>query len=223
MTLSNSVKVGIDFSEPFDTVRDFRQGEPLSCDLFNFVIESVLRKVKVHCNDTIFQKTVQLLAYVDDIDIIGRTKREATAAFSAIGRKSTKMGMAVNEGKTKYTLSTSRYLRLIDSQITADNYTFDTVNEFIYLDSAITTKNNVSLEIKLIMITLVNKMLMLHVLLYGTEAWTLLTTDAPALRVFEKKFLRKIFGLVRVCDDFRVGSVSELYELINDIDIVHGY
>ena len=30
----------------------------------------------------------------------------------------------------------------------ADNYTFDTVKEFIYLGSAVTIKNDVSLEIK---------------------------------------------------------------------------
>ena len=58
------------------------------------------------------------------------------------------MGLAVNEGKTKYLLSTSREVQRIDSQITADNYTFDTVKEFIYLGSAVTTKNDVSVEIK---------------------------------------------------------------------------
>ena len=39
-------------------------------------------------------------------------------------------------------------MRRINSRITADNYTFDTVKEFIYLGSAVTTKNDVSLEIK---------------------------------------------------------------------------
>ena len=73
MTLSNScnsVKIGIDLFEPFDTVQGFRQGVPLSSDIFNFVMESVLRKAGVHRNGTIFQKSVQLLAYADDIDII---------------------------------------------------------------------------------------------------------------------------------------------------------
>ena len=57
MTLSNScsfVKVGKDLSVPFDTVRAFRQGEPLSCDLFNFLLESVLRKA----GGTIYYKSV---------------------------------------------------------------------------------------------------------------------------------------------------------------------
>ena len=47
-------------------------------------MESVLRKASVHRNDTIFYKSVLLLAYVDNIDIIGRTMRDVTAPFSAI-------------------------------------------------------------------------------------------------------------------------------------------
>ena len=91
---------------------------------------SVLRKAGVHRCGTIFQKSVQLLAYANDIDIIGRTKRNVTAAFGAIERESTKM-LVVNEGKTKYMFSTSRDVRRIDSRITVDNYTFD--SQGIYL------------------------------------------------------------------------------------------
>ena len=55
-------------------------------------------------------------------------------------------------------------------------------------------------------------------LLYDAEAWTLLSTDALAFRAFERKVLLKIFGPVRVGDDLRINS--ELYELLNDIDVV---
>ena len=44
---------------------------------------------------------------------------------------------------------------------------------------------------------------------------TLLSTDTVALRVFERKVLRKIFGPVRVGDDFRIRFNSELYEPLN--------
>ena len=64
------------------------------------------------------------------------------------------------------------------------------------------------------------KTLILPVLFYGAEAWTLLSTDAAALRVFERKVLPKIFGPVRVGDDFRIRFNSELYELLNDMDVV---
>ena len=56
--------------------------------------------------------------------------------------------------------------------------------------------------------------------LYGAESWTLLNTDAAALEVFERKVLPKIFGPVQVGDDFRKRWKSELYELLNDIDVV---
>ena len=54
-------------------------------------MESVPRKAGVHRNGTIIQKSVQLLAYADNIDIIGCTKLDVTAAFSAIEWESTKM------------------------------------------------------------------------------------------------------------------------------------
>ena len=108
-------------------------------------MESVLRKTGVDCNGTIFYKSVQLLAYADDIDIIGRTMRDVTAVLSAIERESGKMGLAVNEGKTKYMLTWG--VPRMGSQITANSYNFDVVKEFIYLGTAINT-TNVSLEIK---------------------------------------------------------------------------
>ena len=142
-----------------------------------------------------FKKSVQLLAYADDIDIIGRTKRDVTATFSATEQESTKMGLAVNEVKTQYILSTNGEVRLIDSQIKVDKYTFNIVKEFIYLGSVIITKNDFSLEIKR-RITFANsyfyglnrqfsnsgrscttklifyKKLIVPVLLYDAEAWT---------------------------------------------------
>ena len=45
---------------------------------------SVLRKARVHRNGTIFYKSVQVLAVAEDIDIIRRTMRDVTVAFSAI-------------------------------------------------------------------------------------------------------------------------------------------
>ena len=40
-------------------------------------------------------------------------------------------------------------MRRIDSQITSDYYIFDKVKEFVYLGSAVITKHDISLEIKL--------------------------------------------------------------------------
>ena len=49
-----------------------------------------------------FKKTVQLLAYADDIDIVGRTKGYVKSVFSAIEWESSKMGLTINEGKRRH-------------------------------------------------------------------------------------------------------------------------
>ena len=68
-------------------------------------MERVLRKTGVHRKGTKVYKSVQLLAYADDIVSIGRTMGDVTAGFSAIERESAKRALAVNEGKTKNMLS----------------------------------------------------------------------------------------------------------------------
>ncbi|XP_060665609.1 uncharacterized protein LOC132797867 [Drosophila nasuta] len=55
---------------------------------------------------------------------------------------------------------------------------------------------------------------------YGAEAWIVSMTDAVAFKVFERKILRKIFGPVRIGDDFRIRMNHELYELYDDVDVV---
>ena len=67
-------------------------------------------------------------------------------SFTAIKVESTKIDLAVNERKTKYMLSTSKDVWPTDPHITADNYNFDIVNEFILAPSL--PPKNVSLEIK---------------------------------------------------------------------------
>lgn len=52
-------------------------------DFFNFVMESVLLMAVVLYSGRIFSKGVQLLTSADDIDIIGYTMWNITAAFSA--------------------------------------------------------------------------------------------------------------------------------------------
>ena len=102
----------------------------------------------MHSNGSILYQSVQFLAYAYDIDIIRRTMRDVTnAAFGAIERESAIMGMAVNEGKTKYMMMTSGVVPRMP-QITANSHNFGVFKEFIYLGTAINTSNDVSLEIK---------------------------------------------------------------------------
>ncbi|XP_049301820.1 LINE-1 retrotransposable element ORF2 protein isoform X6 [Bactrocera dorsalis] len=56
LTLSNtksSVRIGKNLSEPFDTKRGFRQGDSLSCDFFNLLLEKIIRAAELNRAGTI--------------------------------------------------------------------------------------------------------------------------------------------------------------------------
>ena len=66
MTLKNAhcvVKVGNNLSEPFVAKRGFRQGDSLSCDFFNILMERIICATGLRHSGTIFYKSFMRLAY----------------------------------------------------------------------------------------------------------------------------------------------------------------
>ena len=53
----------------------FRQGDGLSCDLFNICLEIIIRAANIDTTDSIYNKALQILGYADDLDIITRDIR----------------------------------------------------------------------------------------------------------------------------------------------------
>ncbi|WP_333765086.1 reverse transcriptase domain-containing protein, partial [Streptomyces sp. IBSBF 2390] len=76
MTLAetrSAVRIAKQVSEPFTTTKGFRQGDALSCDLFNICLEVIVRRAGLSGTaNNIITGSVQLLGYADDIDIISR-------------------------------------------------------------------------------------------------------------------------------------------------------
>ena len=71
-----------------------------------------------------------LLAYADDIDIIGRNLQEVTPLLSRIEKESAKFGLAVNEDKTKIIILTDKTYTGLDQRVNVDNrYNFEAVDE----------------------------------------------------------------------------------------------
>jgi Reverse transcriptase (RNA-dependent DNA polymerase) len=69
------VKVQGSLSGSFESSVGLRQGDGLSTKLFNIALEGVIRISKVETSGTIFNKSVQLLGFADDIDIVARNLR----------------------------------------------------------------------------------------------------------------------------------------------------
>ena len=72
---------------PLDVKRGFRQGDYLSCDFFNVLMERIICAASLKQSGTIFYKSVMPLGYADDVEIIGRSDREVAVAISKFARK----------------------------------------------------------------------------------------------------------------------------------------
>jgi hypothetical protein len=82
------VKIQNNYSESFETRQGLRQGDVLlSTLLFNVVLEVIVRRATLQTTGTIFNKETQLLAYVDDIDIVCRNQSAVRDAFLALERE----------------------------------------------------------------------------------------------------------------------------------------
>jgi sorting nexin-29 len=242
LTMSNvecRVRIQEDLSEPLKTLNGLRQGDALACMLFNMALEKAIRDAGVQTTGHIFNKSVQLLAYADDIDIIARSLSDLKTAFRALASSAKNMGLEVNGAKTKYMPINGRQN---PPSLLIDGYCFETVSEFIYLGTMVTGNNDVAAEIKRRIVTanrsyfglqrqmksrhlsrktklLLYKTLVRPVLTYGSECWTISKSDEGALERFERKVLRRIFG--PICDngEWRIRRNDELYSLYKDATI----
>lgn len=248
MTLSNTwscVKAAGKTSNKFRTVRGLKQGDALSCGFFNTILELIMQVANINTSHTIYNKSNQILGYADDLDLIGRTKEDVEESFTSIEAAANSIGLKVNEGKTKYMLTSTKERSFTDlgPTVTMGNHQFETVRKFVYLGSEITSENDVTVEIKR-RIVLANKCLfglrkfmrskitsrrtklklynelILPVLLYGSETWDLQITDERLLEVFERKVLRMIYGPVCIEGVWRSRFNHELYQLSQQPDVL---
>jgi sorting nexin-29 len=82
-----------------------RQGDALACLLFNIVLEKTARDAVIQTHVTMFYKFIQSLEYADDMDIIARSKPLIKEAFLALEGAARRMGLRINQEKTKYMIT----------------------------------------------------------------------------------------------------------------------
>ena len=92
--------------------------------------------------------THQLLAYADDVNILGgsiRTLKENAEALVAATRE---IGLEVSAVKTKYMVVSRDQNAGRNHSVRIDNSTFERVEEFKYLGTTLTNQNSILEEIK---------------------------------------------------------------------------
>jgi len=95
------VRVGKNVSDRFPIRNGLKQGDSLSPTIFNFALEYAIRRVQVNQVGLKLNGTHQLLAYADDVNILGgsiHTLKENAEALVAATRE---IGLEVSVDKTK--------------------------------------------------------------------------------------------------------------------------
>ncbi|GBM93960.1 hypothetical protein AVEN_106928-1 [Araneus ventricosus] len=139
------VKIRNHLSESFTAERGLRQGDSLACLLFNLALEKCIRVSGLDRRSTLWNRSLQLLAYADDIDIIGRSERAVKEAFRALEISATDMFSLIVRSKTKFMevpSSTGNY-----TSFRINGHTFERVSEFKYLGTIINDQNMLKAEI----------------------------------------------------------------------------
>jgi hypothetical protein len=92
--------------------------------------------------------THQLLAYADDVNILGGCAYTVKENAETLVVATKEIGLEVNADKTKY-MVTSRYRNAgRDDSVKIDNSCIERVEEFKYLGTKLTDQNSIREEIK---------------------------------------------------------------------------
>ena len=106
--------------------------------LLNFALEYAIRRVQVNQDGLKLNGTHQILAYANDVNILGESTHTLKENAWALVAATREIGLEVSADKTKYmVISRDQNAGRIHS-VRIDNSTFDRVEDFKYLGTTLT-------------------------------------------------------------------------------------
>ena len=215
----SAVKCGGGISNPFPVNAGVRQGCVLAPSLFNTCMDWVLGKVsdRSHCGAFVGDSKVSDLVFADDAVILAESLEVLVMALEVLHEEAKPLGLEVSWAKTKV----QAFGGLLDDTVRsvhACGEDIEVLKSFTYLGSVVQNDGRSDQEVIRriglaygVMDSLntsiwrcrylcrrtkirIFKSLVLPVLLYGCETWTLNSDLEKRLNVFGTKCLRRIMG-----------------------------
>jgi len=218
----SAVRIEGTLSSFFDNKTGLKQGDPLSPILFNLALQKVIQSIKmVPSGIEIGKEQLNILAYADDIALIGKNEIEIRTLFVEMKNIARKFGLQINQEKGKYMI-VERKNNLKKNKIghsKIKNYKFERVENFKYLGVILNEDNNHQIDLqeriknanktyfmlqKFFKNKKISKKLKLRLentvidkmLTYASETWTLTKRDRKQLNICERKVYRRILDPV---------------------------
>src|ERR1700733_229235 len=220
----SAVRLDGELTEWFEITVGVKQGCRLSSDLFNLILEVVMRLAKgtekpeeEETGIRLNGKPLNNLRFADDIDLMADSEKNLQELTDKVNNSSKRFGLKINEDKTKTMIIGKEH---IDIRVKLEGKTLEQVTKFVYLGGLITEDGRCTADIRhrIILASAVfgkldkiwkaknistrMKMrlyntLVKSVLLYGSECWCLRKEDEKRLLVAEMSWLRRIRGRSR--------------------------
>lgn len=200
----------------FPTTVGVRQGCLLSPVLFNLFLERIMLETLEdhHTSISIGGRPVCNLRFADDIDLMGGTNTELQDLTDRLDTRASAYGMEISGEKTKAMINSTSNTKV---NINLKGQPLEEVDRFKYLGAILSKdgtctaeirnriasataalarldrmwKSNISFPSKFKLY----KALVVSILLYGCETWTILREDERRIQAFETKCLRRLLGI----------------------------
>ena len=129
-------------STEFQIHRGVRQGDPLSPKLFTAVMEEVFKKAEISEGVNVDGENLSNLRFADDVALLNETTKQMEKHMNNLNSESTKVGLKIHKGKTKYMTNYA------DSEdILIGQQKIEKVTEFKYLGQTTHLKDTTKEEI----------------------------------------------------------------------------